>query len=106
MTTYHDSSNDFVRGPGRINIADLDGDGQQNANFVMNQKLYSLDENFNIHWVVGIKEGSSGFTGCSLFDFDGDGVVEVVYRSEESVLILDGSNRSYTERVDMRIQNK
>ncbi|MEP1096280.1 MAG: LamG domain-containing protein, partial [Cyclobacteriaceae bacterium] len=92
VVTYHDASNNFSRGPGRINIGDLDGDGQMNANFVMNQKLYSLDENFGVHWIVGIKEGSSGFTGCTLFDFDGDGVVEVVYRSEESVLILDGLN--------------
>ena len=90
VITYHDPTNDFVRGPGRVNIGDVDGDGQLNANFVMNQKLYSLDENFNIHWIHPIKEGSSGFTGCSLFDFDGDGAVEVVYRSEESLLIVDG----------------
>ena len=90
VITYHDPTNDFVRGPGRVNIGDVDGDGQLNANFVMDQKLYSLDENFNIHWIHPIKEGSSGFTGCSLFDFDGDGAVEVVYRSEESLLIVDG----------------
>ncbi len=90
VITYHDPTNDFVRGPGRVNIGDVDGDGQLNANFVMNQKLYSLDENFNVHWIHPIKEGSSGFTGCSLFDFDGDGAVEVVYRSEESLLIVDG----------------
>ncbi len=90
VITYHDNTNNFVRGPGRVNIGDVDGDGQLNANFVMNQKLYSLDENFNIHWIHPIKEGSSGFTGCSLFDFDGDGAVEVVYRSEESLLVVDG----------------
>ncbi|MEO9870510.1 LamG-like jellyroll fold domain-containing protein, partial [Ekhidna sp.] len=90
VITYHDPTNNFVRGPGRINIGDLDGDGQLNANFVMDQKLYSLDENFGIHWIHPIKEGSSGFTGCSLFDFNGDGAVEVVYRSEESLLIVDG----------------
>ena len=87
---YHDVSNNFGKGPGRINIADVDGDGLMNANFVMDQFLYSLDENLDLHWKRGIKEGSSGFTGCSLFDFDGDGVVEVVYRSEESVQIREG----------------
>ncbi len=90
VITYRDPSNNFVRGPGRINIGDVDGDGKLNANFVMNQKLYSLDENFEIHWIKAIKEGTSGFTGCTLFDFDGDGIVETVYRSEESVLIVDG----------------
>ncbi|MEQ9467843.1 MAG: LamG-like jellyroll fold domain-containing protein, partial [Ekhidna sp.] len=101
VITYHDPSNNFVRGPGRVNIGDVDGDGQLNANFVMNQKLYSLDENFNVHWIHPIKEGSSGFTGCSLFDFDGDGAVEVVYRSEESLLIVDGvgnGDNTTTER--------
>ena len=94
VLTYHDPTNNFRRGPGRINIADVDGDGQLNANFVMDQKLYSLDENFGVHWVRAIKEGSSGFTGCTLFDFDGDGTVETVYRSEESVLIIDGTDGS------------
>ena len=101
VITFHDPANNFVRGPGRINIGDVDGDGQLNANFVMDQRLYSLDENFNIHWIHPIREGSSGFTGCSLFDFDGDGAVEVVYRSEESLLIIDGvgnGDNTTTER--------
>ena len=104
VVTYHDPTNNFVRGPGRINIGDVDGDGQMNANFVMDQKLYSLDENFNIHWIHPIKEGSSGFTGCSLFDFDGDGAVEVVYRSESALLIIDGvgnGDNTTTERREM-----
>ncbi|MFK7954121.1 MAG: hypothetical protein AB8B73_14830, partial [Ekhidna sp.] len=90
IVTYHDPTNDFVRGAGRVNIGDVDGDGQLNANFVMNQKLYSLKEDFTVNWIQPIKEGSSGFTGCSLFDFDGDGNIEIVYRSESSLLILDG----------------
>ncbi len=92
VTTYHDPSNDFVRGAGRINIGDVDGDGLLNANFVMNQKLYSLDENFDVHWIKGIPEGTSGFAGCSIFDFDGNGKMEIVYRSEQSVLIINGAD--------------
>ena len=80
----------FRNGTGRINIGDVDGDGKLNANFVMDQELISLDENFKLHWDFPIKEGSSGFTGCSLFDFDGDGSVEIVYRGEENLFILRG----------------
>lgn len=89
VTMWFDPNN-FVRSAGRINIGDVDGDGQMNANFVLDQRLYSLDENLNIHWVHPISEGSSGYTGCTLFDFDGNGTIETVYRSEQKVLILDG----------------
>ena len=76
VVTYQDPANNHSKGTGRINIGDVDGDGQLNANFVMNQRLYSLDENFDAHWIKGIKEGTSGFTGCTLFDFNGDGIIE------------------------------
>ena len=87
--TWADGKN-FTNGTGRINVGDVDGDGKLNASFVMDQELISLDENFRLHWDFPIKEGSSGFTGCSLFDFDGDGSVEIVYRSEENLFILRG----------------
>jgi hypothetical protein len=45
-------------------------------------------------WIKPIKEGSSGFTGCTLFDFDDDGTVETVYRSESELLIIDGTDGS------------
>ncbi|MBC6426201.1 MAG: gliding motility-associated C-terminal domain-containing protein [Ekhidna sp.] len=89
VITWDDGKN-FKNGTGRINIGDVDGDGRLNASFVMDQKLISLDENFNFHWDFSIDEGSSGYSGCSLFDFEGDGSTEIVYRSEELLLILRG----------------
>ncbi|MEM9325182.1 MAG: LamG-like jellyroll fold domain-containing protein, partial [Bacteroidota bacterium] len=94
VVTYTDPTNNHPRGTGRINIADVDGDGQLNANYVSDQKLYSLDENFQPLWIKGIKEGSSGFTGCTLFDFDGDNAAETIYRSESQLLIIDGTDGS------------
>ena len=92
VTTYHDPGNNFKRGPGRINIGDVDGDGELEANFVMDQFLYSLNApDFSINFKRGIDEGSSGFTGCTLFDFDGDGTIETVYRSEQYLYIIDGT---------------
>ncbi len=91
---YSDLTNNHSRGTGRINIADVDGDGALNANFVSDQKLYSLDTMMNPIWIKGIKEGSSGFTGCTLFDFDGDDAAETIYRSESQLLIIDGTDGS------------
>ncbi|MFY0599051.1 MAG: hypothetical protein JXR03_05230, partial [Cyclobacteriaceae bacterium] len=86
---YQDTGNNWSRGTGRINIADLDDDGQLNMTYVSGESLYALDEDLNLLWKVGIKETSSGFTGCTMFDFDGDGTTEVVYRSEESLLVIN-----------------
>ncbi|MEQ9300052.1 MAG: LamG domain-containing protein, partial [Cyclobacteriaceae bacterium] len=98
VLTYFDNSNNHSRGTGRINIADVDGDGGLNASYVSNQSLYSLalvpdglgGEILDDIWIKSIAEGSSGFTGCSVFDFNDDGKAEIVYRSETSLLIVDG----------------
>ncbi len=92
--------NNHSRGTGRINIADVNGDGGLNASYVSNQNLYSLalvpdgmgGEMLDDIWVKSIAEGSSGFTGCSVFDFNDDGKAEIVYRSETSLIIIDGTN--------------
>ena len=94
VDTYADVGNNHDKGTGRLNIADLDGDGQLNVNYVSNRLLYSLDENMNLLWSRIIEEGSSGFTGMTLFDFDDDGTVETVYRSESQLFIIDGVDGS------------
>jgi len=81
-------------GTGRINIADLDGDGKLNASFVSGRFLYALDEDFNLFWRVVINEETSGHTGCTLFDFNGDGKSEIVYRDEQFLYIINGTNGS------------
>ena len=87
---YQDPGNNWSWGTGRINLADVDGDDLMNAIYVSGQSLYALDENMDLLWKVGIKETSSGFTGCTLFDFNGDGAAETIYRSEESLLVING----------------
>lgn len=72
-------------GSGRISIADIDGDGSPNAVFVSGQYLYALKEGATALeqlWRVSVTEVSSGFTGATTFDLDGDGKAEVVYRDE------------------------
>ncbi|ADR23121.1 hypothetical protein MATR_30300 [Marivirga tractuosa] len=80
------------QGTGRVNIADLDGDGQLNAAFVSGKYLYALDENWNLFWKTLVNEETSGITGCTLFDFNGDGQSEVVYRDEDYLYILNGKD--------------
>ncbi|ADR23160.1 hypothetical protein MATR_29910 [Marivirga tractuosa] len=80
------------QGTGRVNIADLDGDGQLNAAFVSGKYLYALDENWQLFWRTEVNEETSGITGATLFDFNGDGQSEVVYRDEDYLYILNGKD--------------
>ncbi|MEO1051549.1 MAG: gliding motility-associated C-terminal domain-containing protein [Bacteroidota bacterium] len=89
----------WVNGTGRLNIADLDGDGNLNVSFVSGRFLYALDENFDLFWRVTINEETSGFTGCTLFDFNGDGKSEVVYRDEQELYIINGDNGTVFNQV-------
>lgn len=82
----------WVSGTGRINIADLDGDEKLDVSFVSGKFLYALDENFNLLWRITVNEETSGYTGCTLFDFNGDGKSEVVYRDERLLYIINGTD--------------
>lgn len=86
----------WKNGTGRINIGDLDGDGKLNASYVSGKYLYALDENFQpLSWSPKlVNEETSGHTGCTLFDFNGDGKSEIVYRDERFLYIINGTDGS------------
>lgn len=90
LITYQDPNNNHVRGTGRINLGDVNANGTLNATFVSNQRLYALDASFGLLWKKTIDEGSSGVTGCSIFDFNDDGQMEILYRSEKLFYIVNG----------------
>lgn len=92
----------WEKGAGRPNIADFDGDGKLNITFVSGSKLFGLDENLNQMWAVTIRENTSGFTGTSVFDFNGDGKYEIVYRDEEYLYIINGEDGSVHRREPCR----
>src|SRR5690606_22298730 len=91
VTRAFQPGNNWPRGTGRLNIADIDGDGRQNTTFVTGSRLYALKEDFTLLWVnTSIVENTSGFTGTTVFDFNNDGAVETVYRDEAYVYIING----------------
>ncbi|WP_224995543.1 gliding motility-associated C-terminal domain-containing protein [Cesiribacter sp. SM1] len=91
VRTFADPGNN-LRGAGRLNIADIDGDGKLNVTFVSGIKLFALNEDFSLKWQKAINEVTSGFTGCTVFDFNGDGAYETVYRDEKFLYIINGTN--------------
>ncbi len=88
--TWNSNCSTWAHGTGRINLADVDGDGKMNATFVSGKYIYSLKEDFTLLWRQEIHEQTSGFTSTTVFDFNNDNAVEVVYRDEEYLYIIDG----------------
>lgn len=83
----------WKNGAGRINIADIDGDTLMNAVYVSGKFLYALKETnsgtgLDTLWREPVMEETSGYTGCTMFDFNADGKSEIVYRDEDNIYIF------------------
>ncbi len=97
---------------GAPTISDLDGDGQREFATAGNRFFTAFDLDCvtmlapgpderrrcptagatdGVLWSVATHEFSSGITGSSVFDFEGDGAVEVVYADECWVRVFDGA---------------
>jgi hypothetical protein len=50
-----------------------------------------FDKEGNILWSNPTTDYSSGITGSSVFDFEGDGAAEVIYADENDVWVYDGA---------------
>ena len=92
----------FTRG-GPITIGDFNNDGLPEIGIASNAKFGVYDPKCteyvegkcagkNVLWERWSQDGSSGTTGSSLFDFDGDGQAEAVYADECFIRIYDGKN--------------
>lgn len=99
-STVYQTEYQWNRGTGRVNIADIDGDGSLNCTFVSGPYLYALNADMSLKWInESIKEVTSGVTGTSVFDFNNDGAVETVYRDEKYLYIIDGSTGAFYTQV-------
>ncbi len=80
-----------TRGGGNPVIADFDGNGEPDIG-VAGRTHYSVfnGQTGDIVWASPTIDASSEKTGSSVFDFEGDGVAEVVYRDETRLRIYSG----------------
>jgi len=95
LKTYMPAGGGWGNGAGRINIADIDGDTLMNAVYVSGSTLYALKETptaLDILWTQPVTENTSGYTGCTMFDFNADGKSEIVYRDEDYIYIYTTTN--------------
>ena len=72
-------------------VADVDGDGQVEIITAGGNELYCLNHDGTVLWTAAVTD-ESGATGASIFDFEGDGVPEVVYIDEQQMVAYDGLN--------------
>ncbi|MFZ1617286.1 MAG: FG-GAP-like repeat-containing protein, partial [Flavobacteriales bacterium] len=81
---------------GHANIADFNGDGTLEIGLAGKFYYLVMDYNKTTHaltelWSKKSTDGSER-TGSSVFDFEGDGANEVVYRDEDSLYVYNGAD--------------
>ncbi|MCK5800257.1 MAG: VCBS repeat-containing protein [Deltaproteobacteria bacterium] len=107
---YHPKTGKVIFGPytfgqrwgGPPTVADFDGDGEPEvaaAGYVgyavfdrecAKTPLPAQCKGPGLRWLKTTRDNSSGSTGSSVFDFNGDGAAEVVYRDECWLRVYDG----------------
>jgi outer membrane protein assembly factor BamB len=70
-------------------IGDLDGDGDPEIVVAGGNRLMALHADGTVMWSAPVTD-LSGASGASLFDFEGDGIPEVVYIDEIEMIAFDG----------------
>lgn len=83
---------------GALFIGDVDGDGVPNIGYCRDNAVDMLKFDpatnaLSLKWSLPTTDGS-GRTGLTMFDFDHDGIQEIVYRDETTLRILDGTGTS------------
>ena len=76
----------------RINVANIDGDPFPEAVFKSHNNLRVVDDNFTQLYSLSIDENALAVTPATVFDFNGDGVAEIVHRDESSVQVINATN--------------
>ena len=73
-------------------VADFDADGQPEIGVASSDFYVVLETDGTVKWQRKTQDFSSGMTGSTVFDFDGDGRFEVVYRDEVFLRIYRGED--------------
>ena len=70
-------------------IGDIDADGLPEIIVAGGNELWAMERDGSIKWTAEVTD-ESGASGASIFDFEGDGVSEVVYIDEVEMVVFDG----------------
>ena len=73
-------------------IADFDGDGQPEIGVAGKMAYTVFDGDGSVLWSQPTTDFSSAATGSSVYDFEGDGVADVVYADEVNLYVYSGKD--------------
>jgi len=73
-------------------VADFDGDTLPEIGIATRNAYLVYDSDGSILWQNPTTDNSSGVTGSAVYDFEGDGVADVVYADEHDVWVFGGSD--------------
>lgn len=76
----------------RVCIGNVDNDPFPEAIYKTVEYIYAVDNDFTLKWSMPIQENGTGMTPATVFDFDGNGIMEVVHRDENSLKIYTGTS--------------
>lgn len=75
-------------------VADYDGDGLPEVGIAGANHYSVFEGDGNVLWTNPTQDLSSGITGSAVFDFEGDGVSDVVYADETTLWVYAGHDGS------------
>lgn len=84
------AGNAYYGGP--PTVADFDGDGQAEFAAAAGSRYSVFEKNCGVKWQATTQDASSGNTGSSVFDFEGDGAAEAVYADETKLWAFAGAD--------------
>ncbi len=71
-------------------IADYDGDGKPEVGVAGKAGYVVFDTDGTVLWQKPTQDASSAITGSSVYDFEGDGIADVVYADEINLYVYSG----------------
>ncbi len=92
---FDNYANGWIWGTGRVNIGDANADGNPDLLFIAGNQLFCYTANGSPNtltklWERTINDTRSGVLTVTIYDFNNDGAVEVVYRDATELAIVDG----------------
>lgn len=92
VTLWEPATKKHSGGGGLPSVADFDGDGKLEIVIPGADSVVMLDDSGNIEWEVPLDGNYFWWGGVTGFDFDDDGVIEVVATDYYGLYVLDGDS--------------